>query len=238
MIGRLKPIFLCADSSLLFWRDGGELFLDRVRGELGEAPKAAYIGASNGDQPGYYNIFAMAMESIGITNHLMVHSLIADAERVFLKQSTLILLAGGDVVRGWNLFVENGLDDLIRKKYLDGAVLMGVSAGAVQLGMCGYPEEASAVDRLVDTFRLIPLIIGAHEEKEDWARLKGAMTLMGSKARAIGIPAGGGMIYHPNNCLESIRHPLYEFSMTKGELSCDLLFPSDPDQVLNATQIH
>ena len=67
----VKPIFLLADSQLLFWREeSGELFLARAR-QLLEADtqdrpfKAAYLGASNGDAPEFYQLFEAAMGEIG-----------------------------------------------------------------------------------------------------------------------------------------------------------------------------
>ena len=68
----IKPIFLLADSQLLFWREeGGEPFLARARKLMEQdAPervfKAAYLGASNGDAPEFYDLFVAAMGEIGI----------------------------------------------------------------------------------------------------------------------------------------------------------------------------
>ena len=63
----VKPLFLLADSQLLFWRRGGAPFLNSVRDVIDvSSPKAAYIGASNADDPEYYSIFVAAMEMIGI----------------------------------------------------------------------------------------------------------------------------------------------------------------------------
>ena len=62
-----KPIFLFADSQLLFWNQNGKPFLNTIRDFLTQIrPKAAYIGASNGDEPTFYSIFEAAMDSIDI----------------------------------------------------------------------------------------------------------------------------------------------------------------------------
>ena len=64
--GEPAPLFLLADSQLLFWRDGEGRFVDRVAAYTGPgAPRAAYLGASNGDQPEFYAIFLAAIEAIG-----------------------------------------------------------------------------------------------------------------------------------------------------------------------------
>src|SRR6266446_5737273 len=71
----LKPIYLFADSRLLFWRGKNGLFLNSLRQEItNESPKAVYVGASNGDNPDFFSIFRVAMESIGITDCQIVRA--------------------------------------------------------------------------------------------------------------------------------------------------------------------
>ena len=93
-------MFLLADSQLLFLRDEGSLFLDRVRAALGPEPRAAYLGASNGDEPAFYDIFVAAMEGIGVRACRSVPSAPSEADRAFLEEASVILLAGGDADRG------------------------------------------------------------------------------------------------------------------------------------------
>jgi cyanophycinase len=223
----MQPIYLFADSQLLFWRNGDALFLDSIRELIdSSAPKAAYLGASNGDDPSFYSIFEAAMEGIGIENCRMILSSFPADDQSFIDDSDIILLAGGDVERGWNVFNETGLKEVIIRKYYEGSVLIGISAGAVQLGMFGLSEEEGSANRLIDTFKLIPFIIGAHEEREEWISLKGAMNLLNGPVKGIGIPAGGGLIYHPDHSIEAIRYPSYELMMRDGELNCSLLIPA------------
>src|SRR6185369_4399235 len=127
----LQPIVLLADSQFLFWRKNDRLVLERV---LKERPKAAYIGASNGDNPDFYAIFVAAMEGFGIFDCRMIPSAISEADLSFLNDADIILLAGGDVALGWRTFVTNGLDNHIVRRYSERATLIGISAGAVQLG--------------------------------------------------------------------------------------------------------
>jgi cyanophycinase len=223
----MQPIYLFADSQLLFWRNRDGLFLDSIRELIdGSAPRAAYLGASNGDDPAFYSIFEAAMEGIGIDNCRMILSSLPADDQSFIGDSDVILLAGGDVERGWNVFNETGLKDVIIRKYYEGAVLIGISAGAVQLGMFGLSEVEGSANRLIDTFKLIPFIIGTHEEKEEWISLKWAMDLLNGSVKGIGIPSGGGLIYHPDHSIEAIRYPSYEFTMRDGELNCSFLIPA------------
>jgi cyanophycinase-like exopeptidase len=150
--GALRPIYCLADSQLLFWRrEDGSSWLESVaesareargRGADGAPLRAAYVGASNGDERAFYSIFAGAMEGVGITEHRMIRSGFGDEERAWLGSSDLVLLAGGDPVRGWRIFEQSGMREVITGRYFQGATLIGISAGAVQLGWA-YPDGAS-----------------------------------------------------------------------------------------------
>lgn len=200
-----KPIFLLADTQLLFWRPNGELLIERlVEARPRQRLKAAYVGASNGDHPDFYAIFVAAMEGIGLTDCKMISSDTSQADLAFLNEADIILLAGGDVEVGWRAFLTNGLNNHIVRRYFEGATLIGVSAGAVQLGLCGLAADGS----LIETFKLVPFIIGAHEESDNWRTTTELLRLSANDTRAIGLPTGGGAIYHPAQTIEPLRHPL------------------------------
>ncbi|OBJ08099.1 Type 1 glutamine amidotransferase-like domain-containing protein [Mycobacterium sp. 1465703.0] len=211
---QLAPLYLLADSQLLFWRRRGRLLLDAaLDGLTRDKPlSAAYIGASNGDRPEFYEIFEAAMDAVGITDRLMIDSSFGRADRAFLQGAQLILLAGGDVRLGWNTFVRTGMKDVIVGRYAKGAVLVGVSAGAVQLGRSGIdgtPESPKT--ELFDTFNLTPMIIDAHDEQAEWARLSRTIQLLEGAAIGLGIPSGGGVIVHPDATVEPLRRPAHQF---------------------------
>lgn len=203
----MQPIILLADSQLLFWRDNGQLLLQRVvtRDRL----KAAYIGASNGDDPIFYEIFLSAMEGVGVVDCRMIPSAISQTDMEFLNSADVILLAGGDVEAGWRVFLNNGLSEHIVRRYFEGASLIGTSAGAVQLGLCGLAADGS----LIETFKLVPFIIGAHEESDNWKTTRELLRLAGPGKTAIGLPTGGGAIYHQDHTVEALRHPLVKLSL-------------------------
>lgn len=222
----VQPIYLLADSQLLFWRSKDALFLDSIRELIvHEAPRASYVGASNGDDPAYYSIFEAAMEGIGIRDCRMILSSFSTDDRRFIEDSHLILLAGGDVERGWNVLTEVGLRQLIIEKYYQGTVLIGVSAGAVQLGLFGLVEVEASSSQLIDTFKLVPFMIGAHDEAQEWKTLRETIQMLDGSAKGIGIPTGGGLIYYPDQSIEAIRYPLSEFSIRDGVLNQSLLTP-------------
>jgi peptidase E len=64
------------------------------------------------------------------------------------KTAHVLVLAGGDVEAGWNAFTRSGLRELIEMRYRAGAVLVGVSAGTVQLGKYAAVADANSGQEL------------------------------------------------------------------------------------------
>lgn len=225
----IQPIFLLADSQLLFWHDGEELFLEQVRRLLEtDNPKAAYVGASNGDAPEFYQLFEGAMEAAGVRDCHQIPSEPSAEDLEFFDSANLILLAGGDVERGWKTYQQNGLKQKLVERYYTGAMLFGVSAGAVQLGLYGWRQAQPGGDEgkieLFETFKLIPLVIDAHQEP-DWRRLGRALPEAGAYVQGLGIPSGGGAIVYPDMTVEPVRRPLTELCVQDGEIRQSLVWP-------------
>ncbi|HEX3155442.1 MAG TPA: Type 1 glutamine amidotransferase-like domain-containing protein, partial [Candidatus Angelobacter sp.] len=225
----IKPLYLLADSQLFFWKSESNSLADRVRADLDSTnPKAAYIGASNGDQPEFYSLFQAAMEGIGISNCRAVPSQPSREDVSFIESADLILLSGGDTERGWRTFEQNGLKELVPRKRFDGAILIGVSAGAVQLGLGCLSN--SAQPRQIDMFRFAPFYVGAHDEENDWWDLRALVNLSQSDARGIGLPAGGGAVYYVDGTLEPLRKPLIEIVKEDAKITENLMGPLDPSR--------
>ncbi|WP_257448988.1 Type 1 glutamine amidotransferase-like domain-containing protein [Archangium lipolyticum] len=225
----LKPLFLLADSSLLFWRSGDRPFLECLRvltgADLAVPPiQAAYLGASNGDVPDFFGIFTAAMELAGISHCRMIPSQPTAEDRAWLAGAHVILLAGGDPLLGWETFRRNGVEAVLRERYFDGAVLMGISAGAMQLGERAWSESGPGPETLFPVLGLAPFLVGVHEQP-DWTELKRAVRSVGPGSRGIGIPAGGGALLYPDQLLEPVRYPLVELRHEEGTWRENLLYP-------------
>lgn len=229
-----KPIFLLADSQLLFWQTNDQLFLHRAR-EVMEAdqPQAAYVGASNGDNPVFFELFRGAMQGIGITDCRMIPSEPSPADLDYCAEASLILLAGGDVRRGWDVMRRNGLSQKIMELYYGGTVLMGVSAGAIQLGLYGFRDSDNGSLELFETCKLVPALIDVHQEP-DWLRLQQGVTKLGEYIHGVGIPSGGGIVVHTDRSLEPVRRSLVEVRLHDGEVQQSLVFPPGPEDEAEA----
>src|ERR1700743_3162887 len=132
----LKPLYLLADSQLLFLKNPAPTLAQKLAADLEieiKSAKAAYIGASNGDQPEFYDLFVAAMQGMEITQCRMIPANPKSDDISFLQSADIILLAGGNDELGWTMFEQTGLQDLIAHRRLTGAILFGISAGAIQL---------------------------------------------------------------------------------------------------------
>jgi len=192
------------------------------------SPKAAYIGASNGDSPEFYSLFQAAMSGIDVSVCRMIPSSPSEEDRKFLASADLVLLAGGDVAEGWNVFEKNGMKEMIVQKRYDGSVLVGVSAGAVQLGLATLLESTTMTKRLL--FQFTPFHVEAHDEQNEWWNLRALVNLSGDGSRGVGIPSGGGLIYGPDGSLEPVRKNLAEFCRQGDQIIETLLLPAAADR--------
>ena len=218
----MNPLFLLADSQLLF-QSGEQSLSQRVRAEFSGEVKAAYIGASNNDRPEFYQIFTAAMERMGITACRMVPAHPSPEDRIFLEAAGLVLLAGGDAELGWTIFEQNGINQILARKRYDGSILIGVSAGAIQLGLGAL--SSAPQPKKIEMFRFAPFYLSAHNEKNEWWDLRAIINLSSAGTRGIGIPAGGGAIYWPNGMLEPLSRPLTELVKEEEQVRERLILP-------------
>jgi hypothetical protein len=192
----LKPIYLLSDSRPLFEKraDSSRLVDDLVTNTGAKEPSVTYLGASSGDDPSiYHEIFLPAFESTRVGERRMIFAQPSAADRLFLEQADIIVFGGGRMETGWRAFEESGLRTLIEKRYFGGALLLGTSAGAVLLGRGGVNNDGSAV---ITTFGFVPMYVGVHEEREDWRSLRRVLSIQEPPLHGLGIPAGGGVVYH------------------------------------------
>ena len=215
-----QPLYLLADSQLLFWKRQDRPLLEAaLDGLTRDAPlRAAYIGASNGDGPEFYEIFEAAVDAIGITDRRMIDSVqFGPDQRAFLERAQLIVLAGGDVRLGWNIFETTGMKDVIQGRYAHGAVLVGISAGAVSSDATESSNTPTPRDGTARRVHVHPRHRHARRANRVGAAVAHDSSLEGA-ATGLGIPSGGGVIVHPDTTIEPLRRPAHEFRF-KGNTS-------------------
>jgi peptidase E len=188
--------------------------------------KAAYVGASNADNPDYFTLFTAAMDKINVHQSRMILSEFTIEDKEFLQEADLILLAGGDFVYGWEIIKSKGMDKIIVDKYYSGAVVVGVSAGAMHLGMGGFDQHCKTV---IDTLKLVPYYIVSHDEANQWEELKNIISQKEAYAKGFGISSGGGMIFYLDSTIEPLANPLTEIEKSSKSkvISTNILLPPD-----------
>jgi len=219
-----QPLYLLADSQPLFWRSGAFL-TDACQAAANTKPNVAYIGASNGDSPEAYGIFEAAFDQVETTSTHWVRAAFSAEDRRFLESADVIVLAGGDVEAGWNAFGETGMREVIETRYRAGAVLIGVSAGAVQFGKYATVADANGGQKLLETFGLIDFLVDVHDEKRDWQALAATIQLLEGTVRGLGIPHGAALIAHADGTFEPAGRAVEEFVLTEGRLRRSVLLP-------------
>ncbi len=217
----LRPFYLFADSQLLFVPLQGRPVLSALfEGEDTALVPAAYIGVSNGDEPVFYEMFVSAMQLLGITTCRHIKKDFSAQDRAFLARARLILLAGGDTLAGIRRMRKNGMFNAVIDAYYRGCVLVGISAGAIQLGMSFFEKEKEW-----SMLQLIPLHLSVHEESGEWQALEHLMRKSKRLVPGIGIPAGGGLCYHPDHSIEALNKPLVEMVLQGGKVKRNMLIP-------------
>jgi len=222
------PIYLLADSQLLFSSPGGRpLLAPAVEAVESGEPRAAYVGAANGDQPEFYSIFAGAMEMAGVRDRRMILSDYSAEDRAYLRSADLIVLAGGDVGAGLRVLRATGMDDDIDERRREGAVLVGVSAGAVHLGALGWLGDDPVDGELVGTLGIVPYSVDAHDEGREWRRLRQLVLRSPMGTIGIGVLAGGGIIHHPDGTVEPVGRGAVELRLEDDRVIESILYPPD-----------
>ena len=216
---QLKPLILLADSQLLFLKEQGEPYIRHLLKFFAPAEqlKAAYVGASNGDQHQFYQMFEIAMKSVGIENCLHIDTNLSHQQLDFLASAQIILLAGGDTWLGWQTIrkITTHLD----KARQQGAILIGTSAGAIQMGVLGHREQKHLTNTdLFSTLGYVPAIFSPHDENQDWPILKQMIKQTQGTLPAIGIPSGSGLIYTEDGMIQAIRKPAVTFAIKDSKL--------------------
>lgn len=225
MENTIKPIYLLADSTPLFDKNHAEqYFLADINSASSSTLKAAYIGASNGDNPDFYDLFVQAMKNIKVEDCFMIKSAFDDDDKKNLESADIILLAGGDVKLGWDTINSTGMQKVILERFHNGATLIGVSAGARHLSWQSLGSDNDDIEYLMDTLKMVPFCITTGDGTKE---LKTVMKLSESMKKGMVIPPGGMIIYYADNTVSSIRKAAEEIIYTEEGFKSALIMPEE-----------
>ena len=165
-----------------------------------EKPLVAYIGTANGDSLAFFQMMKAILKDAGAEKvnfvRLAKKNPDLEAARNVLASADVIFLAGGEVEDGMNWLKKHDLTGFLKELYSAGKRFMGVSAGVIMMGTHWVHWDIEGDDstaKLFDCLAFTPVLFDVHGEDEDWVELKAALKLLGSGARAYGLP-GGSMI--------------------------------------------
>lgn len=190
------PIVMLADSQLLFAKQGNDWFQQKVAGQVSERPDfGVYIGASNHNEPAFYEMASEAMKDFGVQQTLFLRTGLEDLAQYRDRIPSIILLSGGDVAAGWALLKQPSIARWLVSCFQQGSLLLGISAGAIHLTN-GLPE--GELPASVAFFNLFNSVTLAHEEADNWPGeqryLQGYdQQLLDHDLHCLKIPFGGGV---------------------------------------------
>ena len=188
-------------------------------------PSVAYIGAAHGDSLMFYLFIKRLITAAGAGKVDLVplvkkKSDVGKANEI-LQSADCIFVSGGDVSEGMRVLTEKAVIPLIKKRYLEGALIIGVSAGSIMLAKqwIDWPDEnneASAV--IFPCMNIAPVLCDTHGEEDEWNELYSLMRLTKEDQIGYGIPSGGAMRISMDGKVEAIMTPLCRIEH-RGEIT-------------------
>lgn len=208
----------------------GDELHDRAFELAGARPLVAWVGAANGDQRAWYERVAKVLrERYGaeVEPARTVGDVDADETRQLVDAAQMIYLGGGDVALLAERVRGSGLDEQIRRRHREGAVVVGVSAGAIGLTRywVQFPEDNLELDAPTRfaCIGALPLAVDCHDEESDWEELR---ALLGAWARqepgaivdAYGIPLGGAIEVAPSGSVSHLGPTPKRLRLDRGRI--------------------
>jgi putative intracellular protease/amidase len=177
----------------------GDALHDRVFELAGARPLVAWVGAANDDSlPWFERAATVLRQRYGADMRRVMTSVEDDSQRL-VDEAAVIYLPGGDVSLLSQRLRALGLDERIRHRHAAGALVVGVSAGAIGLTRfwVEFPEDGRAPYR-IPCVGALGLAVDCHDEQSDWEELRALLEAWqreepGAVVDAYGIPLGGAL---------------------------------------------
>jgi len=189
-------------------------------------PSVAYIGAAHGDSLMFYLFIKRLIVAAGAGKVELVplakkKSNIAEAQLI-IQSSDCIFVSGGDVSEGMRVLTEKSVIPLIKKRYDEGALIIGVSAGSIMLAKqwINWPDENDeASAELFPCMNIAPVLCDTHGEEDKWNELHSLLRLTDGDQIGYGIPSGGALRISTDGAVEAISLPLYRIERKGGDIA-------------------
>lgn len=209
-----------------------DAFHDRAFARVSvRSPQVAYLGAANGEHRGWFCQTARALEKRyrAAVAHARVGDEAENAEaRRIVTESDVIYASGGDVELLAERMRASGLDEVVRARHRAGALLIGVSAGAI--GLTSYwvrfpdDDEPLALPRRFPCIGALPVAIDVHDEASDWEELRALLAAWAREepdavVEGFGIPTRGALELDARGAATPLGEPAKRFRLERGKLS-------------------
>ena len=207
-------------------RQSPDPILQMALRELGKTkPTVAYIGAAHGDSLMFFLFIKRLITAAGAGKVELVplvkkKSDIEKAQSI-IQSADCIFVSGGDVKEGMRVLTERSVIALIKKRYNEGALIIGVSAGSIMLAKqwIDWPDENNeASAKLFPCMNIAPVLCDTHGEEDEWNELHSLMRLAEGDQIGYGIPSGGAMRISPDGVVEAISMPLFRIEQQGSKI--------------------
>lgn len=179
-------LLLLADSQLLFRPDKVPQAAQHFSGRN---LRVAYIGAANDHQREFFDLACAALQTL--FGQPVPCDFVRAAEDIPAQPVNLLMLAGGNVSRGWEFLQQPAV-----RAWVSGvlespaALVIGVSAGAIHLARGCDPELPQPVAQMY--LNAFPHFIAVHEEQQGWPSRQ-VWQNGGGQGDFVPIALGGGL---------------------------------------------
>jgi len=208
-------------------RQSPDPILQMALRDLGKTkPTVAYIGAAHGDSLMFFLFIKRLITAAGAGKVELVplvkkKSDIEKAQSI-IQSADCIFVSGGDVKEGMRVLTERSVIALIKKRYNEGALIIGVSAGSIMLAKqwIDWPDENNeASAELFPCMNIAPVLCDTHGEEDEWNELHSLVHLTEGDQIGYGIPSGGAMRISPDGVVEAISMPLFRIEQRGGKIA-------------------
>jgi hypothetical protein len=191
----------------------GDHLHDRAFALAPSRARVAWIGAASNDSPASFARTATVLRErygadVAHARTVPAPDVDLAATRQLIEEADLLYLGGGDVALLAERLRVLALDEPIRRRHADGAVVVGISAGAIGLSRywLRFPDEDDETDLRPSRFACIgavDLAVDVHDEDSDWEELRALLDVWAADepdavVEAWGIPTGGALEVGPS----------------------------------------